>query len=75
MPLFSPGARRHPNLRLSKLTEKMHAHPRRLFSAASLLYDLQIYNAAIPEQFNTKSLFGMPQNLAFTFYLFSIQER
>ena len=28
MPLFSPGARCHPNLRLSKLTEKMHAHLR-----------------------------------------------
>ena len=62
MPLSSPGARRHPNLRLSKLTEKMHAHLRRSFSATSnsLLYNLQIYNAAVPEQFNTKALFGTP---------------
>ena len=75
MPLFSPGARRHPNLRLSKLTEKMHVHPRRLFSTASLLYDLLIYNATIPEQFNSKSLFGTAQNLASTFNFFIFQER
>jgi hypothetical protein len=40
MPLFSPGARRHPNLRLSMLAEKMHAHLRSSINNGNLTYSL-----------------------------------
>jgi len=53
----------------------MHAHPRRLFYVNASFFDDHFCKAAIPEQFNSKSLFGATHNLAFAFNFFPAQER